>query len=103
MYRIFEVNYDLRVHPKPNYAGLYEELKSFPGWCQVLESMWFVYTDLDAVEVYNRICGHLHRNDRTWVNEVGSQYYGWLTKPAWDWLRKAQQHAKAENLAEINL
>ena len=101
MYRIFEVNYDLRVQPKPNYANLYAELKSFPGWCQVLESMWFVYTDLQAFEVYNRVCRHLHRADRTWVNEVGSNYYGWLTKQAWDWLGNAQRQASMNNASQL--
>jgi hypothetical protein len=97
MFRIFEVNYDLRAQPKPNYTGLYEELKKFPGWCQVLESMWFIYTDLEAVEVYNQICRFLHRADRTWVNEVGTEYYGWLTKEAWNWLGKARQRAITDN------
>src|SRR5258708_289149 len=97
MHRIFEISYDLRVRPKPNYAGLYEELKRFPGWFQALESTWFVYTDLDAVGVYNRVCRYLHRNDFAWVNEVGSQYYGWLPKAGWEWLAKAQQQASLEN------
>lgn len=97
MHRIFEVNYDLRVQPKPNYTGLYEELKRFPGWIPVLDSMWFIYTDLDAAEVYNRIAPYLHRNDYAWVNEVSeNSYYGWLPKNAWEWLSKARKSAANE-------
>ena len=97
MHRIFEVSYDLRTVPKPNYDALYADLRSFPGWFQLLQSTWFVYTNLDAAGVYNRICRHLKTTDYTWVNEVGDQYTGWLPKPAWEWLDNAKTQARIAN------
>ena len=94
MYRIFEISYDLRTSPKPNNDALYAELKTFNGWYHVLDSMWFVCSDSNAVEVYNRICRHLKRTDYVWVNEVGDEYYGWLPKGAWKWLASARKQAK---------
>jgi hypothetical protein len=100
MHRVFEVSYDLRTVPKPNYDALYAELKSFNGWYHVLESMWFVYSDLDAAGVYNRICRHLRSTDYTWVTEVGDQYTGWLPKGAWDWLAAVRDQTKRSRVLQ---
>ena len=93
MYRIYEVNYDLRV-PQAELRPLFGELRAFNGWYHVIDSMWFVCSDSNAMDVYNRICRHLKRTDYVWVNEVGDEYYGWLPKRAWEWLANVRKQAK---------
>ncbi len=48
MFRVFAVNYDLRAKKKPDYEGLFRELKNSPRWWHHLESTWLIWTEENA-------------------------------------------------------
>ena len=63
------ISYDLRS-PGRNYDDLYDVIKSFPDWAHITESTWCVKTHLDCVELRDKLCSVLDRNDRMFVAEL---------------------------------
>ena len=58
----FVVSYDLRA-PGRDYAELYKAIKSAAWWAHPLESVWIVACDLTAEQVFDRLHGHIDKND----------------------------------------
>lgn len=89
MSKIYMISYDLNS-PGQNYDKLISEIKTYNGWCKVLKSLWFVYSDKTAAD----ICNHLHQfvdqNDHIFVNELTTNRQGWLSQNVWDWINKYQ-------------
>ena len=88
MSNVFAVNYDLRVKAKPDYEGLWKELKKSPNWWHYLESTWLVQTHETAHDLWLRILPHIHDRDRVLIIEVRNNSDGWLPKEAWDWINQ---------------
>jgi hypothetical protein len=88
MYKAYAVSYDLRVKQKPDYKGLYEELKNSSVWWHYLESTWLIVTDETPGEVWNRLGRHIHQRDFLLIIEVRDNVHGWLPKGAWEWIRQ---------------
>ncbi len=66
------INYDLR-QPLRNYDKLYEAIKSYGYWAQVLESTWAVVTSQTSADVYNALARHMDDNDGLFVVNWGGQ------------------------------
>lgn len=83
--KVYSINYDLRA-PGRNYAGLYEEIKSYGTYAHPLESTWLIRTSQTAQQICERLRQHLDANDHILILETGPDFYGWLTKEQCDWL-----------------
>ncbi|GAA4168017.1 SinR family protein [Sphingobacterium ginsenosidimutans] len=87
MSKVYVVSYDLNKSGQ-DYEGLYGELKKSPAYWHYLDSTWLIYTSESANELYDRIGGHIDRNDLALVIEVRRNYQGWLPEKAWEWIRQ---------------
>lgn len=84
--RVYSVNYDLKT-PGRDYTGLYEELKRSPAWRHDLESTWLIATTETAQQIWDRIKGHIDKNDRVIILQAGPDYLGLDHLDAWTWLQ----------------
>ena len=86
MHRILQVSYDLRTKAKPDYEGLYQELKRTEEWFHALESTWLLWTDESPQDVWNRLYQHVHRTDSIIINDVGKRHWGYMPEKVWEWI-----------------
>lgn len=89
---IYAINYDLRK-PGQKYEPLYEAIKSCGPWWHHLDSTWLVDTNLKAEGVWERLAGHIDKNDSVLVIGVTRDYSGWLPEKAWEWIRQRRAAA----------
>jgi hypothetical protein len=71
-----QINYDLRA-PGRDYEPLYDYIKSFSGWCHLLESLWLVRTPKAASQVRDELRSLVDRNDKVATFDVTGD--GWAT------------------------
>ena len=83
--KVYSISYDL-AEPGRQYSQLHEGIKSLGSWAHPLDSMWMIYTSLDADQIYERLNRHLDSNDEILVLEAGRNYSGYLNKQVWTWL-----------------
>jgi hypothetical protein len=76
------INYDLR-QPGEDYDAAIKNCGD--GW-HLLDSLWLVDTTLTANGIWTRLQPHVDQNDSVLVIGVTSDYQGWLTQEAWDWI-----------------
>ena len=81
----YAINYDLSA-PNRDYSGLYEAIKSYPGWWHYLESTWLVVSDNTPSQIWERLKPHVDDNDSLLIIEVRDNVSGWLQKKAWEWI-----------------
>lgn len=91
---VYLITYDLNK-PGQNYEELYKAVKALGGWWHYLDSTWLVDTTLSAQQVSDRLVAHIDKNDRLLVIRVTSDYQGWLTNKAWEWIN---QHIRTQTL-----
>lgn len=84
---VYLITYDLKK-PGQNYNELYEAIKSLGSWWHYLESTWLVDTSLIAPRISEKLNPKIDKNDRLLVIKVTSDYSGWLTNDAWDWIKQ---------------
>ncbi|EHH0751324.1 hypothetical protein ACJO1Q_03580 [Vibrio parahaemolyticus] len=84
---VYCVSYDLNKSGQ-NYNGLYDEIKSSPGWCHALDSTWLISTSESASQLSERLRKKIDGNDDLLVIKVSRDYAGWLSKQTWDWIDK---------------
>lgn len=84
---IYLISYDLN-RPGQNYKDLHDAIKELGAWWHYLDSTWLIDTRLGASEIYRRLSPHMDKNDRVLIISVGSDYNGWLTQDAWDWINE---------------
>jgi len=84
----FAVTYDLRAKRKPDYKGVFKELKLCTRWWHYLESTWLVMTDETASELWERLRPHVHSRDSVLIIEVRDNVSGWLPEKAWAWINR---------------
>ncbi|WP_300681965.1 hypothetical protein [Nocardioides sp.] len=84
------VTYDLS-NPSRNYTKVIEAIKSFPGWCHAMESVWIVESSLSAEQVRDRLVPAIDSNDKLMVAtmsgawgtcNVGTEQTDWLNRAA---------------------
>ncbi len=77
-------------NPNRVNLALAEELKKSGGgnWWHNLDSTWIVATHETAEQLFGRIRQYFLDTDSFLIIEIksGSQRYGWLPKPAWEWI-----------------
>lgn len=85
---VYLVTYDLKS-PGRNYNGLYEQIKQLgTAWAHPLESVWFIDTPhSSATEIGNRLRSFMDDNDGLFVVLMTGNYYGFLNKEIWPWLK----------------
>lgn len=86
MKKTIQINYDL-VAPGRDYKPLYDYIKSFDGWCHLLESQWLVRTTMSASEVRDELMELVDGNDKIVTFDVTGDY--WATNfsdSKTDWL-----------------
>ena len=84
---VYSITYDLNT-PGRDYNSLYEEIKALGAWAHYLESTWFVDSSLTADSIRDKLIKVMDNNDTLFVAKVTSDYSGWLTQKAWDWLKQ---------------
>lgn len=79
------ITYDLNKSDK-NYEGLYSAIKTFNN-IHVMDSVWFVKTNLNANEIYDKLKSEIDNNDNLFICDITFDYSGWLSKSIWNWLK----------------
>jgi hypothetical protein len=82
---IYAISYDLN-RPGQDYSGLYQAIMECGSWWHYLDSTWLVHSSMNATQIWNHIASKVDASDRILVIGVTSDYQGWLTKDAWDWI-----------------
>lgn len=88
MRKTYLVTYEFKKPDEGDYTGLYQQLKSFPGWWHYLKHTWLIRTDDSADGIYTKLKPHLDENVNLFIIEVGKDRQGWLPSKAWDWIKK---------------
>jgi hypothetical protein len=68
----FLVTYDLvgTDASSRNYDRLIKEIKGYPDWCRIQDSVWLVSTTWTAKRIFDDLWTHLHATDRLAVVEL---------------------------------
>lgn len=84
------ITYDLNKHK--DYPALYEAIKAISNiYCHPLDSTWFVVTNLDAIQIRDRLMKVIDNDDDLIVASMGKRDAGWQlhnTEVA-NWLKQA--------------
>lgn len=84
---VYLITYDINSTIK-DYSELYDAIKEISiDYQHPLESVWLVNTNLDRIQVFNALHDKMARQDYLLILEVCGEYYGWLNKSVWDWLK----------------
>ncbi|RSU47557.1 hypothetical protein BRX43_13960 [Sphingomonas sp. S-NIH.Pt15_0812] len=85
------VTYDLKS-PGQNYTPVHTYLKSMPGYCKHLESVWLIDTEKTTTQVRNDLMKLVDNNDVIFVVKItqswASYNYGcadWLNNGSHTW------------------
>lgn len=89
---VYLIMYDLNTEGK-DYNALYDKIKSLGEWFHPLESVWFLSSLSNDVNVItDQLRTTMDNNDHIFVVEITNQpRQGWLPKTAWEWLREHKQ------------
>jgi len=81
------ISYDLNA-PGQDYEPLYKEIRSFPGYCLAMDSVWLVSTEKSCQGVFDKLKQHIDDDDFLLVNVLSGYRQGWLKKSVWEWIKK---------------
>ena len=90
---LYLVSYTLR--PERQAPEIEEELKRPPaGWMHHIDFTWIIATHESARQLYDRVRTKFQDTDSLLIFEIppNASYYGWLPKPAWDWISKHRNY-----------
>lgn len=87
MNKIYAIIYELRMQDR-DYAPLYNAIKASGKWWHHLPSTWLIQTPQRAVDIWNALAPHIHKNDSMLVIEAGGDAQGWLPPSAWEWIKE---------------
>lgn len=87
MANVYCISYDLN-RAGQDYSGLYQKIKECGTWWHYLDSTWLLSSSKTAQQIYNHVKGSIDNNDRILIIKVTNEYQGYLTKEAWEWIRK---------------
>jgi hypothetical protein len=77
--KVMSINYDLGVRGAQNYQGLINVIKTFPGWCRVTKSTWYVRTSLSPQKVHDKLSDYLSPGDLLQIAPVAIGGGWWST------------------------
>lgn len=84
---VYNICYDLNAKGQ-KYEELIKHIKSFDGWCHVLDSHWWVRSNTKpATKISEEIAEILDKNDRWLVMQTHEDREGSLSKHTWHWLQ----------------
>jgi len=89
---IYIVTYDLKYKWARNYTGLYNVLKSFPSWMHYIANTWLICTEKNPEEICNSLRPHLSSDDNILITRMTNEYFGYLPKEAWSWIKSRRQY-----------
>lgn len=90
-----QINYDLRK-PGRNYQPLYDYIKSFDGWCHLLESQWLVRTNKSAATVRDELRGVVDANDKVATfNVTGVAWATNFSNSQTEWMHRHMGYLRA--------
>ena len=89
--KAYIINYDLKVKEK-SYVSFYDAIRQSPKWWHYLDSTWIIATNETSKQISNRLVVHIHKKDNLLIIEVKKDYWGLLSKDAWDWLSENVQY-----------
>ena len=72
-----------------NYNPLYGAIKGISSaWWHHLNNTWIIKTHLNSNDISNQLNRHIETDDKLLIIQVfpNSDFSGWLTQDAWDWL-----------------
>lgn len=84
------ITYDLNKHK--DYPALYEAIMAISKiYCHPLDSTWFVVTDLNAIQIRDRLIRVIDNDDDLIVASMGTSDAGWQlhNKEVAKWLEQA--------------
>lgn len=84
------ISHDLKSTTK-DYTPFFNAIKQNSDnnkWWHFLENTWIVNTQLSPQQFWNKIAPFMLDTDIAIVIRVQKDYYGWLPKPAWEWLKE---------------
>jgi hypothetical protein len=73
------ITYDLHK-PARDYQTLYDAIMSYTDYKRVLESVWVIKTNLNALDVVNHLSGYVDSNDTVFTASL-SRDVAWLRIP----------------------
>jgi hypothetical protein len=66
-------------------------LKSLGSWMHYFSNSIILYTEYDAVSIYEQI-ENINKNKYTLVIKLDqSNYYGWMPEEAWNWIQERKK------------
>jgi hypothetical protein len=86
--KILLITYNIDLTPIKE-ATLRIELQGASAWWHYLPNTWLIKTDKPPQYWHNKIAPIMQNTDRLLIIEVTNNYFGWLSKDAWDWFEKA--------------
>lgn len=87
--KTFIISYDLsKPETSQEYLSLINMIKSVSNWAKPLESLWLIKSDLQALQIAERIKSVIDPNDKCLVIEVKEDWavYG-VSQTVINWLR----------------
>lgn len=84
---VYMISYDLADKKASAYENLFDAIKSFNDYIQVLESQWFISTNQTAESIYKKLSPYLKDNDGVFINEISGDHCGWIKLESVAWLK----------------
>jgi hypothetical protein len=86
---VYNISYDLKKEGQ-KYEELHKAIKGASNndtWMHYLESTWIIKSYLSSTQIYEKLEPFIDSNDRIIIMEVTKNYYGFLPKDAWPYLK----------------
>jgi hypothetical protein len=85
------ISYDLNGHERPSsYTKVKNYIEKYAqAFTRPLYSQWFIETKSTPQQWTEALIsnGLIDKNDRLFICSVHTDYWGWLSKSDWDWLK----------------
>lgn len=86
MKKAYLITYDLECDEKCEL--LEEELQKYKKWWHYLERTWIIISKETADEIWYKIEDKIDKKNNLLIIEVKKHSQGWLSQPAWDWIKE---------------
>jgi hypothetical protein len=84
--KVYHVSYDLKGATTPDYRPLWAAMERYES-IRIVRSTYLVATDQTAEQLYQSLRNYLGVG-RIFISEVTSNRQGFMSKKAWEWLKK---------------
>ncbi|SRR6266849_9255496 len=91
-YKVFVVCYRPdRATPEVHKQKFAEAIKKTPGWAKYFESTWFVATQENAGDIFERLRPHINPMDYLLILRAENSPIGALPKKGWEWFKSVRK------------